>query len=58
MHVIYIARPYTHPDSNVVSISSSWSPDVAGGRIVVEVKRARARKQRDAGVPAARGLAG
>jgi hypothetical protein len=56
--VIYIASPYTHPDSNVVSISSSWSPDVAGGRIVVEVKRARARKQRDAGVPAARGLAG
>ena len=43
-------------DAQVVSLTSSWSEDVAGGRITIEVKRARARKRREAPTLAARGL--
>jgi hypothetical protein len=39
-----------------VSITPDWDDDVASGRIIIEVKRARAPKRREAGTPAAQGL--
>jgi hypothetical protein len=51
-----VAHQIVEDNSRVVSITPDWDDDVAGGRIIIEVKRARAPKRREAGTPAARGL--
>lgn len=52
---LLVAHRVIEDDSMVVAINSSWSPDVAPGRVHVEIRRARAPKRREE-TPAARGL--
>ena len=43
-------RQIVEDDARAVSILSSWSDDVSGGRLQVEIKRARAPKRRSIGL--------
>jgi crossover junction endodeoxyribonuclease RusA len=52
---LLVSHGVIEDDSKVVTLTSSWDPDVPAGRVHVAIKRARASRRREA-TPAARGL--